>query len=307
MLQEIENDATYGLRTLIAALPGGTIAGLASYLKKDGTVTMTGSLNMGGGSGGGYVSANGQKVVGLKGGSANGDAVEWSQFTAFTTVWNNLATYFLKLDGTSTMAGALNMGNQRITALANADVNVGTHAANVATVQSLISSSGGLPVGAMIDFGGTSAPTGWLMCDGTEALQATYPALFAVVGSTFGTATAGYFRLPNLLGRATIGQGTGTGGGTSGTGTVTGGSGLTARAVGAWAGEETHALSIAELAAHTHTVNGDDGGPGAGMTPHFATHAAPSPQSAATTSTGSGTAHQNMQPFLVVSKIIKAS
>ncbi len=122
-LAEVQNSATYGIRTLVALLPGGTLAGLASYLKKDGTVTMTGSLNMGGGTGGGYVSANGQKVVGLKGGSANGDAVEWSQFTAFTTVWNTLTNYFLKLDGTAPMAGALAMGSNKITGMAAGTTN----------------------------------------------------------------------------------------------------------------------------------------------------------------------------------------
>ena len=38
----------------------------------------------------------------------------------------------------------------------------------------------------------------WLPCDGREIQQSAYPALFAIIGNSFGTAaTPGYFRLPN--------------------------------------------------------------------------------------------------------------
>jgi len=41
----------------------------------------------------------------------------------------------------------------------------------------------------------------WLECDGSALLIVDYPALYAVVGNTFGAAPAGYFRLPNVRGR----------------------------------------------------------------------------------------------------------
>lgn len=58
------------------------------------------------------------------------------------------------------------------------------------------------PTGTMIDFAGTAAPSGYLVCDGSAKSQTTYPALFAVIGSTWNntggasTPAAGYFRVP---------------------------------------------------------------------------------------------------------------
>lgn len=52
------------------------------------------------------------------------------------------------------------------------------------------------PTGTITLFGGTVAPSGWLACDGTTPLIATYPALFAVVGSIYGAATTTTFKLP---------------------------------------------------------------------------------------------------------------
>jgi hypothetical protein len=53
------------------------------------------------------------------------------------------------------------------------------------------------PTGTITLYGGTSAPTGWLRCDGsTTSLRSAYPALYAVIGTTYGTATDTTFKLP---------------------------------------------------------------------------------------------------------------
>jgi microcystin-dependent protein len=104
-------------------------------------------------------------------------------------------------------------------------------------------------------YAGASAPTGWLLCDGASYLRADYAALFAVIGTTYGSADGTHFNVPDFRGRTPIGVGTGTGGGAAGTGLPTGGTALTAVARGSWKGEETHALSSAENAAHIHKVN----------------------------------------------------
>ena len=55
------------------------------------------------------------------------------------------------------------------------------------------------PSGAISAFGGVSLPTGYLWCDGTQQLIASYPALFAALGvSRYGADTATQFYLPNL-------------------------------------------------------------------------------------------------------------
>ncbi|MGE4539201.1 MAG: phage tail protein [Desulfovibrio sp.] len=42
----------------------------------------------------------------------------------------------------------------------------------------------------------------WLECDGSSLLIVDYPALYAVLGTTWGTAPTGHFRLPDLRGLA---------------------------------------------------------------------------------------------------------
>lgn len=52
------------------------------------------------------------------------------------------------------------------------------------------------PVGTITLYGGTLVPAGWLQCDGTTPLRTDYPALYAVLGIIYGTATGTTFKLP---------------------------------------------------------------------------------------------------------------
>lgn len=54
-----------------------------------------------------------------------------------------------------------------------------------------------IPAGSIISVGGTNVPEGYLLCNGAEVSQSTYPALYAQVGNSFGTASTGNFKLPN--------------------------------------------------------------------------------------------------------------
>lgn len=143
-----------------------------------------------------------------------------------------------------------------------------------------------MPVGTILLYGGTSAPTGWLLCNGAAVSRTTYSELFAVTGTAYGTGDGSTtFNVPDFLGRTVIGTGSG--------------SGLTTRARGDKSGEETHVLTTAEMPAHTHNSiiatayhqvewgNNDYWGPGA------------------TSSVGSDGAHENMPPFGVATYIIK--
>lgn len=66
-----------------------------------------------------------------------------------------------------------------------------------------------LPAGLILPFAGTPAqkPAGTLMCDGSEQLTVDYPILSALLGVTWGSASAGKFRLPDLGGRSLYGVG----------------------------------------------------------------------------------------------------
>ncbi len=159
-------------------------------------------------------------------------------------------------------------------------------------------------------YAGSAAPTGWLLCDGTSYLRATYPVLFAAISTTFGSADGTHFNVPDMRGRVPVGVGTGTGGGASGTGVPTGGSALTAIALSTWKGEETHVLTVGELATHTHTVPSGQAasvsaaGSISGIT--TATSTLGSGQVGANIdNAGSNTAHNNIQPVIGLNFIIK--
>jgi len=66
------------------------------------------------------------------------------------------------------------------------------------------------PPGMMSAFAGTTAPSGWLICDGSAVSRATYAALFTVVGVTYGIGDGSTtFNIPNLKGRVPVGLDTG--------------------------------------------------------------------------------------------------
>lgn len=167
------------------------------------------------------------------------------------------------------------------------------------------------PTGTISMFGGNAAPSGYLLCDGSAVSRTTYADLFAVITTYYGSGNGSTtFNVPDLRSRVPIGLGQGSGGGSSGTGLPSGGSSLTNVTRGEWKGEETHQLTTAELATHTHPpasplttfwgyyVSGD-GGLAAGTSTYTQSGVS------ATGATGSGTAHNNVQPVMGVNFIIK--
>ena len=64
------------------------------------------------------------------------------------------------------------------------------------------------PAGTIITFGGTSAPTGYLACDGSEVSRTTYSALFSALSTTWGVGDgSSTFNLPDLRGAFLRGSG----------------------------------------------------------------------------------------------------
>jgi len=124
-----------------------------------------------------------------------------------------------------------------------------------------------LPAGSVIAWSGTTAPSGWLLCDGTDASRTTYAALFAITGTTFGTGDGSTtFSLPNLKGRtiamagASLAFGVGTPEFGSG-GTVTTGSGTASLSVGtidvSVGAKDAGGVTVVDSVAgsgHTHSV-----------------------------------------------------
>jgi microcystin-dependent protein len=140
-----------------------------------------------------------------------------------------------------------------------------------------------------------AVPSGWLDCDGSFVQQATYPDLFAALGHAWNGGTDpgdGTFKVPDLRGRTLIGAGTG--------------SGLTARALAASGGEESHRLSVAEMPSHAHQEIARFGGSGAanGLTLNTVSNAVFGAVDNTGASGGDG-AHTTMQPFAAVRMLVK--
>ena len=93
-----------------------------------------------------------------------------------------------------------------------------------------------MTAGIVIPFAGTTAPQGWMLCDGSAVSRTTYAALFAVIGTTYGEGDGeNTFNIPNLAGRVVIGV-------------------SNSHALGTTGGSETVTLTADQLPAHTHVV-----------------------------------------------------
>lgn len=69
--------------------------------------------------------------------------------------------------------------------------------------------STGVPVGTVIYFSATSVPAGYLKCDGSAVGRATYPELYAAIGTTYGAGDGSTtFNLPDMIGRFAEGSAT---------------------------------------------------------------------------------------------------
>jgi microcystin-dependent protein len=65
----------------------------------------------------------------------------------------------------------------------------------------------GIPTATIVPWSTASAPTGFLECDGAAVSRSTYSALFAVVGTTYGTGDgSSTFNLPNLSDNVAMGK-----------------------------------------------------------------------------------------------------
>lgn len=64
-----------------------------------------------------------------------------------------------------------------------------------------------VPVGAIIPYGGATAPNaGFLLCDGSAVSRSTYADLFAVLGTAFGVGDGSTtFNVPDMRGRVAVG------------------------------------------------------------------------------------------------------
>ena len=68
---------------------------------------------------------------------------------------------------------------------------------------------GPVPPGAVVPYGGGTAPTGYLLCDDSAVSRTTYATLFAIVSTTYGAGNGTTtFNVPDLRDRLPLGKGT---------------------------------------------------------------------------------------------------
>lgn len=92
-----------------------------------------------------------------------------------------------------------------------------------------------IPIGSLMQFGGATAPSKWLLCDGASLSRAAYPELFAIIGVIYGAVDSTHFSLPDMRGRSPM---------QPGSGVVT--------ALGQQAGADAVSLSLGNLPSHDH-------------------------------------------------------
>ena len=154
---------------------------------------------------------------------------------------NTTSAGSFNVSGTLTAAGVADVGNLSVsgtttlTGTATAptvtpSTDSSTKIATTAFVASAITSA--VITGTISMWPASSAPTGYLVCDGSAVSRTTYAALYAIVGTTFGSGDGSTtFNLPNYTNRMPYGT-----------------------TIGATGGSATTTLSTANLPAHTHSI-----------------------------------------------------
>ena len=113
---------------------------------------------------------------------------------------------------------------------------------------------GGVPVGTILPFAGTTPPPGFLICDGAPVSRTTYAGLFSVLGSAYGNGDgSSTFHLPDLRGRFMRGV-DGPAGNDPDNAT------RTASNVGGNTGNNVGSMQTDKLSSHSHTLSVSGGG-----------------------------------------------
>jgi microcystin-dependent protein len=140
---------------------------------------------------------------------------------------------------TGVFSGAISSVSPAFTGTPTAPTaSVGTSTTQIATT-AFVLANGGVPTGVINMWSTASAPSGFLLCDGTAVSRTTYAALFAVIGTTFGVGDGTTtFNVPNYTNRMPYGT----------TLAATGGS------ADAVVVSHTHVATVTDPG-HLHTIN----------------------------------------------------
>jgi microcystin-dependent protein len=206
--------------------------------------------------------------------------------TAIATAVSNL------VDSAPSVLDTLN----ELSAALNDDPNFST---TVATALAAL-----VPSGTVSQTARATAPTGYLLCDGSAISRTTYSSLFDAIGTAYGTGDGSTtFNIPNLKGRIPVGFDS---------------SQTEFDTLGETGGAKTHTLTTAEMPSHTHTQDAHQhlsswnqtyvAGGGLSVVANLPGSSAnfnTGPTTATNQNTGGGGAHNNLQPYVVLNYMIK--
>ncbi len=97
-----------------------------------------------------------------------------------------------------------------------------------------------MPPGVILPYATSSAPSGYLVCNGSAVSRSTYSALFSVISTTYGAGNGPTtFTLPDLRGRFVMGV-------------------STTFSQGSTGGDVSSSLVTGNLPSHSHTINVTD-------------------------------------------------
>ena len=109
----------------------------------------------------------------------------------------NNATLTIQKNGTTVKTFTANASSN-----VTANISVPTKTSDLTNDSGFLTSADRLPIGSYIPFAGSQAPAGFLVCNGGAISRTTYSALFAVIGTKYGSGNGSTtFNLPNLTDR----------------------------------------------------------------------------------------------------------
>lgn len=164
------------------------------------------------------------------------------------------------------------------------------------------------PPGLVAPYAGSSAPSGWLLCDGAAVSRTTYAALFAIIGTTYGSGDGSTtFNTPDLTGRVVAGKES------SETRLTTAVCGINGGTLGAAGGDQrlhqhTHTATVTDPG-HVHQVDSfavaGAGGSSVGVTSGTKNTAGSTTGITVSNANAGAGSSQNVQPTIVLNYLIK--
>ena len=220
----------------------------------------------------------------------------------------------LVVGGSATFSGTVTIAGANVQA-ANAKVCASAFHGDGSNLTGITT----FPTGGIVPFAGVSAntPTGFLLCDGQAVSRTTYSGIFAGVSAHYGAGDgSSTFNLPDLRGRVVAGKDNM--GGTSANNLTGLTGGIDGDVLGRTGGEQSVSITEAQLPAHSHAAameeTSDDSsgitrvGLGRSLSDRAGTYRTSVSDGGGNlliANTGSGSAHNNVQPTFILNYIIK--